>query len=262
MVRKYLGLHAAGRATLAPVRSSKVVPLSLCGTTSRSANAWAGDVPSLLWPPGGSLPAGSFACPFRLHDWISTSAPETPTPSASIDLPKTTAMSDAFGFRRPLDPELLFDALHGEAVDYVVIGAFAINTHGAIDFVAAIDLTIAQTIGTAQPSPQHCSASTQSTASARDRVPVELPGQGAYSTASSSSTPRRRHRPAASRPRLRLPRPTPSSAPIPSASLWLTVLKRGSPASITSGRLSTRSIPTRTHRIAPRSARVARIMSS
>ena len=72
--------------------------------------------------------------PARVFDWISKSAPETPTPYASIDLPKTTAVSDAFGLRGPPDPELLFDALHRGAVEYVAIGTFAINALGAMRF--------------------------------------------------------------------------------------------------------------------------------
>ena len=136
---------AAGRASLAPVRSSMVVPLSLCGTASCSANAWAGDIPSPLWPPGGSLPSGSFACLSRLYDWT-LNGHRTASTTALIDLSKTALMSDAFGSHRPLDPELLFDALYAEVVDYVVIGDFAINAHGATQSVEAIELTIDRTI--------------------------------------------------------------------------------------------------------------------
>ncbi len=83
-------------------------------------------------------------------------------------------MSDAFGLRRPPDPELLFDALHGEAVDYVVIGAFAISAHGAIESVEAIDLIIDRTI-------ENCAAFTEvlvnldarRVLSFRDRKPVD-----------------------------------------------------------------------------------------
>ena len=46
----------------------------------------------------------------------------------------------------PPDPELLFDALHREEVDYVVIGAFAISAHGATQSVGEIELTIDRTI--------------------------------------------------------------------------------------------------------------------
>ena len=143
MVREYLGLHAAGRASLAQLAVPLVVPLSLCGTTSCSANAWAGDVPHPCYGrPEALFPPGRCCVPDPGSDWISTSAPETPTPYASIDLPKTAAVTDAFGLRHPPDPELLFDALHGESVDYVVIGAFGqSNAHGAVESVEAIELT-------------------------------------------------------------------------------------------------------------------------
>jgi hypothetical protein len=83
-------------------------------------------------------------------------------------------VSDAFGLRLSPDPELLFDALHGEGVDYVVIGAFATSAHCATQSVGAIELTIDRTI-------ENCGAFTEVLVnldarcllSFRDRKPVD-----------------------------------------------------------------------------------------
>jgi hypothetical protein len=80
------------------------------------------------------------------HDWIWNGQTKPQVPTAPTDLPKTASMSDALGLRRPLDPELLFDALHREAVDYVVIGGFASSAHSATQSVETIELTIDRTI--------------------------------------------------------------------------------------------------------------------
>ena len=79
------------------------------------------------------------------HDWIWNGQTKPQVPTAPTDLPKTASMSDALGLR-PLDPELLFHALHCEAVDYVVIGGFASSAHGATQSVETIELTIDRTI--------------------------------------------------------------------------------------------------------------------
>ena len=53
-----LSFHAAGRASLAPVCSSKAAPLSLCGAAGCNANIWPGTShpcygrPEALFPPG------------------------------------------------------------------------------------------------------------------------------------------------------------------------------------------------------------------
>jgi hypothetical protein len=83
-------------------------------------------------------------------------------------------MSDDIGARRPPDPELLFDVLHREAVDYVAIGAFAVNAHGAIESVVAIELTIARTIeNCARFTEALVSLDAQRVLSFRDRKPVD-----------------------------------------------------------------------------------------
>ncbi len=55
-------------------------------------------------------------------------------------------MTELFGPRRPLNPSLLFEALHRHQVDYVVIGGFAAIAHGSPRPTDDIDLTIARTI--------------------------------------------------------------------------------------------------------------------
>jgi hypothetical protein len=63
-------------------------------------------------------------------------------------------VTDAFGTRRPLRPELLFDALHRETVDYVVIGGFVMSAQARVVSIEIVDLTIARTI-------ENCTAFTE-----------------------------------------------------------------------------------------------------
>jgi len=63
-------------------------------------------------------------------------------------------LTGTIGPRRALRPELLFEALHREAVDYVVIGGFAMGAYDQLCPTADIDLAIARTI-------ENCTALTE-----------------------------------------------------------------------------------------------------
>ena len=83
-------------------------------------------------------------------------------------------LSEYVGSRRPLRPELLFEALHRRAVDYVVIGGFASVAHRQADRTEHIELTIEETIENCTTLAEALlSLNAQSCLGPRDRKPLD-----------------------------------------------------------------------------------------